>query len=80
MTYKLTFIENKLGIKIETEKKTFSKLIDFIKEYLLDNGYEIATCTINIVRIDRYGTVTTLADGSGGELLDLVRVADFGLS
>jgi len=80
MTYTFKYIDNEIGIIIETKRKTFNQLIDFIKESILDNdNLTITTSTVKIERIDRYNTITTLVDGSGKELLDLMRVADYGL-
>lgn len=80
MIYTFKYIDNENGIMIETKRKTFNQLIDFIKESILDNDdLTITTSTIKIERIDKYNTITTLTNGDGKELLDLIRVADYGL-
>lgn len=78
MTYKLYFEDTENGIIVESEQKTFKKLIKCIKEYLIEN-YNMASSILRIIRVNRYGTEEILVDGSGLEVFDLIRLADEGI-
>ena len=77
--YKVEYKEEvKLGIIITTEQPTFKKLIAWIKNHLI-GYYPITTCSIKIERVHPSGASEIIADGNGQEVLDLIRVADYGL-
>ena len=76
--YKVEFKDYQNGVIIKTEQKTFKKLVAWIKEHII-GYYSITNCNIKIERIHPSGASEILADGDGQEILDLIKVADYGL-
>ena len=79
MTYTLKFEETETGVIVETKQKTFKKLIQWIKDYLIEK-YNMALSTLVIKRVNRYGAEEVLSNGSALEAFDLIRLADEGIN
>lgn len=76
--YKVEFKDYEKGIMIETEQKTFKKLVAWAKDHIINGDYTLAMCAVKIERVHPSGASEIIADGNGQEILDLIKVADEG--
>ena len=77
--YKVEFKDYEKGIMIETEQKTFKKLVAWAKDHIINGDYTLAMCAVKVERIHPSGASETIVDGNGQEILDLIKVADEGM-